>query len=133
MSEQLDIASDFIVLSPEKVATIEKLDSTLYERLNKNYNEFKGHQLISSYEFSEDWPTWEIHPKGDEIVILLTGQATFILQLDTGEKVINLEKKGAYVVVPRGTWHTAKITVKAKLLFITPGEGNDRIKMCSMQ
>jgi hypothetical protein len=27
------------------------------------------------------------------------------------------------VIVPKGTWHTARIEHKAKMIFITPGEG----------
>lgn len=48
------IQKEFVVLSPEKEASTEAVDSTLYERLNKNYNGFHGHELISCHEFSED-------------------------------------------------------------------------------
>ena len=44
--------------------------------------------------------------------------------------VINSDKKatveladGSYIIVPKGIWHTAKTTIKSKILFITPGEG----------
>lgn len=121
-TECMNIANDFIVLSPEKNATIEKCDSTLYERLDHKYDGFKSHDLIASYEFIQDWPTWEMHPEGDEIVLLLSGEATVVLKLKTGDKSIVLNKEGSYVIVPRGVWHTAKVQIKAKMLFITPGE-----------
>ncbi|MDJ0832542.1 MAG: cupin domain-containing protein [Gammaproteobacteria bacterium] len=117
------IERDFVVLSPDKTATIERFDSTLYARLDKDYNGCKGHELISCYEFSQDWPTWEIHPHGDEIVILLSGKVRFVLQLEEGDKSIELVQPGSYVIVPRNIWHTAKTGVKTKMLFITPGEG----------
>ena len=97
-------------------------DATLYERLNQRYGDFKGHELISCHEFTEDWSTWEIHPHGDEIVMLLSGEITLVLQLDTGEQIINLDKEGEYLIVPKNVWHTARIKKMAKMLFITPGQ-----------
>lgn len=117
------IDKDFVVLSPEKEATVEPFDPGLYQRLDRNYDNFRGHELISCHEFSQDWGMWEVHPNGDEIVILLKGEVTFVLQLDEGEKSVCLDREGAYVIVPRNVWHTARTTVASKLLFITPGEG----------
>jgi mannose-6-phosphate isomerase-like protein (cupin superfamily) len=71
------IDTEFVVLSPDKVASIEAKDSTLYQRLVTDYDGFRGHELISCHEFDEDWSSWEIHPHGDEIVILLSGEVRF--------------------------------------------------------
>ena len=119
------IERDFVVLSPEKEATVERFDSTLYERLNENYDGCKGCELVSCHEFDSDWPTWEIHPHGDEIVILLSGEVTFVLQLEAGDESILLDQDGSYVIVPKNVWHTARTKGNAKLLFITPGEGTE--------
>ncbi len=117
------IQQEFVVLSPDKKASIERCDATLYERLDKNYNGFGGHELISCHEFSTNWSSWEIHPNGDEVVILLAGRATFILQLAEGEQTQQLAEVGDYIVVPKNIWHTVHTNVKTRLLFITPGEG----------
>ena len=37
--------------------------------------------------------------------------------------VAELAVPGSFVIVPRGTWHTARTSVATKMLFITPGEG----------
>ncbi|WP_158278891.1 cupin domain-containing protein [Leucothrix arctica] len=118
-----NIQKDFVVLSPEKTATVETADSTLYQRLEQNYQGFKGHEMIAAFEFESDWDTWEIHPNGDEIVMLMSGEITFVLKLEDGEQTVDLKESGTYIIVPKGVWHTAKTTVKSKLLFITPGEG----------
>ncbi len=117
------ILKEFVVLSPDKKATTEKYDSMLYNRLESDYDGFTGHELISCYEFDEDWSSWEIHPNGDETVILLSGQVSVILQLDQGEKTVELTEVGDYLIVPQNVWHTAKTQVKTTMLFITPGEG----------
>lgn len=122
------IEENFIVLSPDKKAFVETADATLYERIDKAYQGFKGHELISCYEFESDWSSWEIHPHGDEVVILISGAVTFILQTESGENCVELKEQGQYVIVPQGTWHTAKTPVKSKLLFITPGQDTQHKK-----
>ncbi len=118
-----NIENTFAVLSPTKQASLERKDETLYQRLQENYVGFSGHELISCHAFTEDWSTWEIHPKGDEIVILLSGSLEFVLQLPKGERTMQLSGPGDYVVVPKNIWHTARLITDAKALFITPGEG----------
>jgi cupin superfamily acireductone dioxygenase involved in methionine salvage len=118
-----NIQNEFIVHSQNKDAFIEKNDNTLYERIGQKYEGFRGHDLIAGYEFTSDWNTWEVHPTGDESVLLLSGKITFVLRLPDGEESITLYEPGSYIIVPKGIWHTAKISVKSKLLFITPGEG----------
>lgn len=122
MKDSNQIERDFIVLSPDKEAFIEHADSSLYKRIDEKYNGFKGHDLVSCYEFESNWDSWEIHPHGDEIVMLMYGDITFILKLDSGESEISLVNQGQFLIVPKGVWHTAKTKVKSKVLFITPGQ-----------
>lgn len=130
MSKQpLSIDKEFVVMSPEKNASIEHPDSEPYARLDENYNHFVGHELISCYEFTSDWSSWEMHPHGDEVVILMSGRATFVLETAQGEKSIELSEPGQYVIVPKGTWHTAKTPGSAKMLFVTPGQGTEHRNM----
>jgi quercetin dioxygenase-like cupin family protein len=119
----LRIDTDFVVLSPDKQASVESADAALYQRLQQRYNNFSGHELVSSYQFSADWPNWELHPNGDEIIILLSGQTELILQTEEGDISLKLSRQGEYVLVPRNVWHRAKTAHLCTLLFITPGEG----------
>lgn len=122
MKSPNQIEQDFVVLSPDKRASIEHANSTLYERLDKTYGDFSGHELISCYEFDSDWSNWEIHPHGDEVVVLMSGEVSFILHMEERDTSVKLSEQGQYVIVPKGIWHTAKTDVKSKLLFITPGQ-----------
>lgn len=78
--------------------------------------------LISEYECTRDWPTWEMHPEGDEFVYLLSGAVDLLL--DQGDEIatVALEGSGA-VVVPRGVWHTAKVRQPSRMLHVTRGAG----------
>jgi mannose-6-phosphate isomerase-like protein (cupin superfamily) len=73
--------------------------------------------------FDEAWPTWEIHPHGDEFVYLFEGDTDMVLKTGDGEVTLRLDTPGAYVVVPNGTWHTARPYAPTRMLFVTPGEG----------
>lgn len=117
------IENEFIVLDPDKKASIEQPDSSLYPRIEKTYNGFAGCELISCYEFEADWSSWEVHPHGDEIVMLMSGEVTFVLENPDGQTSITLLEQGHYIIVPKGTWHTAKTKGRSKVLFITPGQG----------
>jgi len=38
---------------------------------------------------------------------------------------VSLNQVGEYVLVPKNTWHTAKVRKPSRMLFITPGEGTE--------
>ena len=78
--------------------------------------------LISEYEFAADWPTWEMHPNGDEFVYLLSGSADLLLEQPDGVTTLPLRGSAA-VVVPRGVWHTAKVHAPSRMLHVTLGSG----------
>lgn len=102
----MKLDSTFVVLQPDQSAVPIAVTPTIYEELGRRFDGFKGRLLVSCYRFDSDWETWEMHPAGDEIVCLVSGRAP-----------------GSFVIVPRGTWHTARTRVPTTMLFITPGEG----------
>jgi mannose-6-phosphate isomerase-like protein (cupin superfamily) len=88
--------------------------------------------LIVEYECSRDWPTWEMHPQGDEFVYLLSGAAEMVLEIDGQHQLIVLQSRGA-VVVPRGVWHTARVHAPSRLLFATLGAGTQHRPVSSQR
>jgi mannose-6-phosphate isomerase-like protein (cupin superfamily) len=84
---------------------------------------FHHEYLVTMHGFDSDWPNWEAHPNGDEVVCLLKGRVTMVLELEGREHFVELSEPGGYVLVPRGTWHTARTRAPCRMLFITAGEG----------
>jgi uncharacterized cupin superfamily protein len=78
--------------------------------------------LVAEFSFDADWPTWEMHPGGDEWVYLLAGAVDLLLDEAGGVRTVELRGDAA-VVVPRGVWHTAKVRTPSRLLHITLGAG----------
>ncbi len=73
---------------------------------------------------AESWPTWERHPAGEELVLVLEGHIELIQEID-GEEVRTDLRGGQAVVNPPGVWHTADVHEPGRGLFITPGAGTE--------
>lgn len=125
MSPPANLASTFVVIRPDLGAESIAVTNTIYSELDDRYSGFKGHILISSHQFSDNWPTWEIHPHGDEVVYLLSGDVEFLLRTEGGDERVRLDTPGSFVVVPKGTWHTAHVNKPTQMVFVTPGEGTE--------
>ena len=72
----------------------------------------------------ETWPHWERHPEGEELVVLMSGRADLVLELATGEHIVELEP-GLAVLVPPGIWHRAIVHEPARMLTVTHGKGTE--------
>lgn len=100
-----------------------KVTESFWQDLTSRFGDFSGHLLVSCFSFDEDWENWEIHPHGDELVCLLSGDVDFILERNGGRHAVRLNTSGSFVIVPRGTWHTARVRSPSSALFVTPGQG----------
>jgi hypothetical protein len=80
--------------------------------------------LLSEYEFTADWATWEKHPNGDEFIYLLTGSLDLLLEYPRGVQAISLRGSGA-LLIPQGVWHTAKVHKPSRMLHVTRGESTE--------
>lgn len=120
-----NLTDHFVVLTPTLGAEPVEVTDTLYQDLDARYDNFSGASLVSFHSFAADWSVWEMHPSGDEVVCLVNGDADLVLATPEGETSCRLSEPGDYVVVPRGTWHTARVRVPTSMWFITPGEGTE--------
>jgi hypothetical protein len=68
--------------------------------------------LVSSFELVKSGRNWEQHPHGDESVHSSSGQCTLLLQTPEGVEAVRLNQ-GKTVIIPRGTWHTARVSTRA--------------------
>jgi len=118
-----NLATQSAIFTPGLEAKTKALSPTFYPELETEFNGFAGHVLISQHHFAEDWPTWEVHPAGDEFVTLITGDITLVLWQDQQEHALRLSTPSDFVIIPKGVWHTARVHAPTTMLFVTPGEG----------
>jgi mannose-6-phosphate isomerase-like protein (cupin superfamily) len=120
------LSSTYLRLRPD--ASVEPLhvgDDFWQRIMTGKLGTFHNEYLVTTFSYDRDWPNWEKHPNGDEIVMLLEGSTTMVLEVDGREQLVELGDGCSYVVVPRGTWHTARTRKACRMLFITPGEGTE--------
>jgi mannose-6-phosphate isomerase-like protein (cupin superfamily) len=67
----------------------------------------------------------ERHLDGDELLYLISGNATVLLERPEGEERIELAA-GSACVVPRALWHRVIPRGETTLLYATPGPNTER-------
>lgn len=117
-----DPSQTYLHLSPDGTATPLQGGDAFWSLPPAELDRWGQGWLASEFECSADWSSWEMHPEGDEFVYLLSGEAVFLLEEAGGVRSVPLHGRGA-VVVPRGTWHTAKVSAPSRMLFVTCGAG----------
>ena len=120
-----NLKTTFVIVNAEKSADTLPVTDTVCSEMDEKVGDFAGHSLVASFSFDDDWPTWEIHPHGDEVVRLMSGDATMILDTAEGEQRVRLNQPGAFVIVPQATWHMAKVHAPTTMLFVTPGQDTE--------
>jgi quercetin dioxygenase-like cupin family protein len=82
-------------------------------------------RLVSMFRFTENWPSWEMHPAGAEVVLCTSGSMTLTQQYPDGMIERVTLAPGEYAINPPGVWHTADIDGEATGVFITAGMGTE--------
>jgi mannose-6-phosphate isomerase-like protein (cupin superfamily) len=78
--------------------------------------------LVAGFVSTEDWPHWEMHPAGEEVIVLLEGRMIMILDEPGGERRVEMAP-GSTCIVPRGVWHRALVPQASRFLGLTYGAG----------
>lgn len=81
-------------------------------------------RLVSMFVTTEDWTSWEVHPLGDEVVIVVSGRAEFLQEIGGTVRRTVVGPLEA-IVNPAGVWHSANVIEPFTALYLTPGPGTD--------
>ncbi|HEY7929867.1 MAG TPA: cupin domain-containing protein [Steroidobacteraceae bacterium] len=129
--DTIDLMKNYLLLEPDGAAVLLPGGGDFWSQLMSGHPADAGirrlmgseqGRLLSALPMQADWTHWEMHPAGDEILLMVEGRATFVLDLPEGSRDVDLPA-GRLLVVPKGVWHTAKVSAPARLLAITAGSG----------
>ena len=120
-SKGFDLATTYLVLADGPEAKRIEVGPDFWETIDERRDLGAGVSSRSS-RYDADWTSWEMHPDGDEIVVLLSGAVDLVLDLPGGPRTVELRDRGA-AVVPGGVWHTANVLGPSEALHITRGAG----------
>ncbi len=85
----------------------------------------KDGRLVALHHFRADWPVWEMHPHGAEVVVCTAGALTLHQEFPDGRTQSVVIGPGEGAINPPGVWHTADVAGAASALFITAGWGTE--------
>jgi mannose-6-phosphate isomerase-like protein (cupin superfamily) len=112
MNPAFTLDSTYIHLRPDESALAMEGGAKFWQGIEERHDQ------------SKDWDHWERHPAGDEILTLLSGEMTIVLETDGGEQRTTI-KPGETFIVPKGVWHRGIVTAPGRLMFVTPGAGTE--------
>ena len=123
MSRPFTLDKTFINLRPDDSARTIRVGPRFWATVSRGSDLGDG-RLVSMNRQATDWPHWERHPAGEEILVLLSGELQIVLQAGRRSRRVRL-KAGQSMVVPKGSWHRVIVRKPGDLLFITPGAGTE--------
>jgi mannose-6-phosphate isomerase-like protein (cupin superfamily) len=85
-------------------------------------NAAAGGMLVTASTAGGNSRHWEMHPNGDEALVLLEGEARVVFERSAGDEVHDMAP-GATLIVPQGTWHRAETRRGYRMLYMTFGSG----------
>jgi mannose-6-phosphate isomerase-like protein (cupin superfamily) len=120
------IESTYVHLGPDGASVPLAVTESFWADLGSGrFDHLGAGRLVSQFACKDSWASWEMHPDGEELVVLVSGSVDLILSSDGTETSVSLRSPGAFAIVPRGTWHTANVHEPSTMLFVTPGEGTE--------
>ena len=128
MADGFDLSSTFVHIGDGAVASsVEDFEwnQTFLEAYTRRFaDDSTAALLVCVTPQTATWTTWERHPSGDEVVVLLSGRVDLVQDLDGVEHVISL-RPGLAAINPRGVWHRSVVFEPGDALFVTPGAGTE--------
>ncbi|WP_299395173.1 cupin domain-containing protein [Pelagibius sp.] len=122
-STSLDLTRTYLDLQADgKVAEI-PVSETFWQDLMSGGVRIEG-RMVMAAEMTADMRHWEMHPAGDEVLVLMNGRAIVVLEEPDGPRQIEVSA-GEVVIVPRGCWHRIKVVEPGKMVFMTAGDGTE--------
>src|SRR5436190_6069210 len=99
MTKAFSLDSTYVNLRPDDSATTLKVNARFWATIEKRTDLDSG-RLVGVTSQKADWPHWERHPGGDEILVMLSGEMDIVLESKSGKRRTRL-KSGQTFVVPR--------------------------------
>jgi mannose-6-phosphate isomerase-like protein (cupin superfamily) len=79
-------------------------------------------RLVTGMTMDTDWDVWEMHPAGDELIVVTEGAVHVHVDDDGVGREFDVDAP-EYFVVPAGVWHTMDARGPARMVVVTWGEG----------
>lgn len=123
-----DLTNTYVFLEDGGQAPTIEVDEKFWRELMSGNASSAGARLVAGglgwltaiYRLERDTTSWEMHPAGDELLVCLSGAIDIVLEVDGGDRVVELTQ-GKSCIVPRGVWHKQVVRAAGEELAVTYG------------
>lgn len=120
----MDPRRTFFTLAADGRGTSMEGGASFWSDMMSGRLELDGPWLVTSSDMTADWPHWEMHPRGEELLVLLRGELTLVIDDGQAETRVTMSA-GQTWLMQRGLWHRALVAEPSTMLAITAGEGTE--------
>lgn len=97
-------------------------------------NRFEGFTFETFSMSQDDNQGGEMHPDGDEVVLVISG--IIVVSLEFEEDQVVVVNAGEGIIIPKGIWHRVQVLEPVQLATISPGpnfEFREPIAECTVE
>ena len=116
--QPIDLADTYLLLDSGPGLSVIPVDENFWATIHERTDLDDG-RLVTAASMTADWSNWEMHPDGDEVILLTEGEVR--VHIDPGQPVV--VSASNLVIMPAGTWHTMDVIEPARVVTITWGAG----------
>jgi len=80
----LDPVAEYVLLGSNGATAVVDGGEPFWSQPPEQLEKFGRGWLVSEYLYTEDWPSWEVHPEADELVYVLEGDVELLLEQRAG-------------------------------------------------
>ena len=116
--QPIDLADTYLLLDAGPGLSVVPVDENFWATIHERTDLDEG-RLVMATPMTDDWRSWEMHPDGDEVILITDGEVRVLT--DPGTPVV--VRAPNLVIMPAGTWHTMDVIEPARVVTITWGAG----------
>lgn len=116
--QPIDLADTYLHLERGPGIGVIDVDENFWATIDERTDLDDG-RLVMAMPMTADWTNWEMHPEGDEVILVTDG----VVRVHTESNEPVTVRAPELVVMPAGTWHTMDVIEPARVLTITWGAG----------
>lgn len=100
------------------------VDETFWATIHER-TELQTGRLVMASDTSVDWDVWEMHPEGDELILVATGAVRIHVEHPDRPDLATpvLIEAPHLSLMPAGAWHTMDAMEPARVVTVTWGGG----------
>ena len=120
----IDLTQTYVHLEPGPGVHVLDVDERFWQTIGDR-TELQTGRLVMAGDTTADWDHWEMHPHGDELIMVVRGAVRIHLDApDDPTPTEPIELAAPQLVsMPAGTWHTMDVIEPARVVTITWGAG----------